>query len=126
MGPGKLGGGGAHIFGMFCPNRRIHARIRASPENQRGWGGGDSCTLFFARQKKLCLLLQHRHKGTRRLLKFLTTYFDKQASKKKVARIIPEFCANFARFLPEFYISKVGKGHSAPCPPPPPSRTPMS
>ena len=52
--PVRWGGGGGvtHIFGMFCPIRRMHARIRASPENLAepggggGGGGGDSCTFL--------------------------------------------------------------------------------
>ena len=40
--------GGTHIFGMFCLNLRIHARIRASPLKTLlgGGGGGGLCTLF--------------------------------------------------------------------------------
>ena len=44
------GGGGERIFDMFCPNRKIYARIRASPQNlaEREGGGGGIC---FARTK---------------------------------------------------------------------------
>ena len=48
-----------------------------------------------------CLLFQYRHRGTYRLLKFPTTYFDKQATtkNKKVTRIKSQFCLILAKFL---------------------------
>ena len=130
-------GGGTHIFDMFCPNRRIHARIRCSPENlvEQGGGGGKTCTRFFALTKFSVFYSSIGIGGTCMHAPKIPDNIFWQASKqgkKKVARIfaqiISEFCSNFARFSPEFLLWQffwfffLG---GAQWPPPPPSPTPM-
>ena len=105
-GGGGAWGGGIHIFGMFCQDRRIHARIRAS-------GTRALFFFFFARAPKICcLLFQYRQRGTCRLLKFPTAHVDKQGGKKKKKKRKkkrkkkkknrPNICPNYIRILPDF------------------------
>ena len=86
--------GGRIHFGMFCPNRRIHARIRASPENLAEWGGGRGASaLFFARPK-------------------VSVFYS------SIARIFSRF---IPKFRPKFYIGKIWEHSATPPPPPPPT-----
>ena len=143
--------GGTHIFGMFCPNRRIHARIRASPENLAGRRG--LVHLFFSRVT--IFLFQYRHRGTCMQAPNIPDNIIlkcKKKEEKKVALIFARIMPKFSQDLcPKFYIGNFfffffflggqifariftlaifffflggGGAECPPAPPPPPSRTP--
>ena len=85
------------------------------------WKGGGGLVHFFFSHVKIFLssipVSAYMDMGTCRLLKFLTTCFDKQE------KILPEF----RLILPEFLDwQNWGRGPGPPSlPPPPPSPTPM-
>ena len=124
------GGGGAHTCDVL-PESQIPCPNPCQPWKPR-WGGGGGGELvhlftFFRATQIFRLLFQYRHRGTCRLLKFLTPYFVKQArkKKKKVAQIFAQIIILHTHILPEFRpifarICTLAKFWGALCPPAPP------
>ena len=96
------GGGSTHILGMFCPNRRIHARIRASPENLAE-RGAPKMQKFYVFYKRFGIGV---HAGSNNSRQHILTSKQKEEEKKGRPNICPNYIRTLPEFRPIFYIGK--------------------